>query len=296
MKIISALGGGGSSFIFRSLESKNYTLQGNLIDLYKNKRRLEKSPRFIQAYNTALHWLGVYKPRLKMLMRPDSFWTDRTYNPDIGYDPNSPSINIKLIQHKSYILNTSHLRSAGIKFNPDKLNDTSLNKLVATYLDAVRDDESSFPGTTVLLSYHWGEYGIFKDLDIETIYLIRDPFNSIISHSKAIRHQKDYLASGYTHINSPEWIDNYLVGPHHKWIANAENALRHTNAIVIRYHKFNEDWRNVTGLPDIRNQFIFHSNNITDIFTQDSINYIYQKTKYICKDLGIEIRDIAGKI
>ena len=139
-----------------------------------------------------------------------------------------------------------------------------------------------------MLASHWGEYEIFKKIGFETTYLIRDPYNSLISHSKPNSHQKDYLRRDLKHINTKEWIDSYLKSPHHYWINHAKTALTQKNANIVRYDNFVEDWKKLTDLPDISGEFSYSENNITEILTKENIKYIHEQTHEICKKLDLK--------
>ncbi len=287
MKIISALGGGGSSFVLRSLDSYNYTPCFSF-NTYQIKLRLEKHPELLKIYRPLLRLLGCYTPSLMILKRPDSFWTDWNYHKTGIYNPSALNFQEDLERQKTYLIQTQQIRSEGISITATDITTTTLTDLVASYLQQLQNFEAANRNSKiVLLSAHWGEYGIFKELGIETIYLIRDPFNSIISHSKEIRHQKDYKKRGLNNINTPEWLDTYLEGPHHYWINHAKTALEHHNAVIIRYNYFAEDWKKVAGLPDISDEFVYKTNDVHKILTGASISYIYHKTKNICDALGL---------
>ena len=74
MKVISAVGGGGSTFIVNELEKANFasTLPGT----YAYKifgRLLSVEPRLVQGYLVGLKLFGLYKPKIHVLRRPDAF-------------------------------------------------------------------------------------------------------------------------------------------------------------------------------------------------------------------------------
>lgn len=289
MKIISTLGGGGSTFVLEALDRKNYSnaLLGS--DPYQMRNRLmQRSPALRGPFDLLVGLLGAYQPRLKVLMRPDAFWTDRGFHETATYDPDGASYRQDLRAQKMYIVRTRHRRSAGIRISPHELRDDTLAALVQSYVDKMESVESLGPFIIILVAGHWGEYGVFKQLGLETIYLIRDPYNSLISHSKSTRHEKDYLRRGLKHINTKAWIDTYLSGPHHYWINHARTALSHENATIVRYNHFAEDWQKVRGLPDITSEFSYHENKVTEILTAEAIDYVYQQTKDICKALGFK--------
>jgi len=288
MKIVSALGGGGSSFVLRALEKYNYKSLFGVLDTYTTKIRLEKHPALIGPYKRLLRTIGCHSPKLKVLKRPDSFWTDWSFHPSGVYDPNSGTFQNDLLGQRNYIISTRLTRSAGLEIAEADISTDSLKSLVKSYLDRLDAIERESDFTIVLIGGHWGEYGIFKELDVETIYLVRDPFNSLISHSKELRHEKDYLKRGLENINTAEWIDNYLTGPHHYWLNFARTALEHKNAVIVRYNRFAEDWKKVEGLPDISSEFMYSENDVAEILTPDSIEYIHEKTKDLCRELGLE--------
>jgi len=294
MKIVSALGGGGSSFVLRALEKYNYTPLFGLLETYTTKIRLEKHPALIGPYNRLLQTIGCYSGKLKVLKRPDSFWTDWPFHPSGIYDPNSETFRDDLQGQRDYIVKTRLTRSAGLKISQSDISTEPLTALVKSYLDRLEAIERRNNFTVVLIAGHWAEYGIFKELGVETIYLIRDPFNSLISHSKGLRHEKDYLRRGLDNINATEWIDSYLTGPHHYWVDFARAALEHDNAIIVRYNRFAEDWKKIEGLPDISGEFVYSENDVYKILTPESIAYIHEKTKDICKELGLETEKYLG--
>jgi hypothetical protein len=230
----------------------------------------------------------VYTSDLHVLQRPDTFWTNWAANPSGLYSPEDSDFPGKIASQRDYILSTVKERSAGLPVRYEDLSTSSLPDLVASYLARLEAIERDLRTNVVLLSGHWGEYGILRELGVETVYLIRDPFNSIVSHSKPIRHQKDYIRRGLTSLNSKDWIDNYLVGPHHYWIKHAEYALNHANATIIRYQHFSRDWQEVEGLPDITSEFEYKENNIAEILEPEFIDYIYDHTREICHALGFD--------
>ncbi len=288
MKIIGALGGGGSSFVLRALEKHNYKHLFGMLDTYKTKRRLEKHPTWIGPYEWLVGKLGLYSGQLKVLKRPDVFWTDLAWHEQGTYDLNSETLEDDLLGQRDYIIKTRLTRSSGMEISEVDISTESLPLLVKSYLDRMEALEREHGFTVVLISCHWSEYGIFEELGVETIYLVRDPFNSLISFSKAVRHEKEYLKRGLTNINTPEWIDTYLEGPIHYWIDFARTALEHDKAIIVRYNRFAEDWKKVQGLPDIGGEFVYSENDVAKILTRESIEYIHEKTKDLCRELGLE--------
>lgn len=288
MKIISALGGGGSTFIMKVLRMRNYRLK--LFNLDLNDLKINLTKRFTileKPLNLIMGGFELFLPRLKVLQRPDSFWTEWALH-KTGYNPNSENFLQDLSNHKEFIINSFKKRSAGLKISRSDLRDDSIPSLVRSYINTIEKIERKKLYRIILLAGHWGEYGIFKDLGVETVYIIRDPYNSIISHSKPNRHEKDYLRRGLKHINTKEWIDSYLKGPHHYWINHAETALSHKKGIIVRYDYFTEDWKKIKGLPDISSEFSYKENNVARILTKESINYIYEQTHEICKKLGLK--------
>ena len=285
MKIISALGGSGSSYIYRSIDRLNFKPYRH-VDLYKHKRRLEKYPFLIPHYVRILKIFGQYIPRYQISMRPDAFWTDWNSLSNFGYNPNGKDLQAKIIMQKDYILQNVNKRSSCIEIPANSLTTQTLHQLVASYIKILQSAENDTGTHTILLSGHWGEFGIFKDLEVETAYLIRDPYNSIISHSKRQRHRSDYLQRGFVNINQREWLDSYLFGPQHAWVAHAETALSHHNAKIIRYHNFKKDWRSILGLPDISPGFNYHENDIKSYLSPEAIIYIYDQTKHLYKEYG----------
>lgn len=287
MKVISALGGGGSSFILRELQRVSYTKLFGLYDPFSIRLNLERFPYLIHPFNLTLKALGAYRPKMAVLMRPDAYWTDWSYRDDFAYNPASNDFERELKRQADYIVETRQKRSAGLKIRRADLSDESLVSLVASYLEALEKIERENGMTIVLISGHWGEFGVFRDLDIETVYVIRDPYNSLISHSKGIRHEKDYRRRGFNDINDARWIDSYLSGPQHYWIDHAKAALATRNATLVRYHRFAEDWRQIDGLPDITPSFSYKENPVGDVLTAESIRFIHEKTDALCQDLGL---------
>jgi hypothetical protein len=288
MEIIGALGGGGSSFILRALDKYDYRSLFGMFNTYTTKVRLEKYPSLIAPYNLLLRLLGCYSNKVKVLKRPDVFWTDLTWHEQGTCKPNSETLDDDLIGQRDYIVKTRLTRSAGLEISERDISTESLPLLVKSYLDRMEVLEQEHGFKVVLVSCHWSEYGIFKELGVETIYLIRDPFNSLISHSKGLRHKKDYLRRGLENINTTEWIDTYLEGPIHYWFNFARTALEHDKAIIVRYNHFAEDWKKVEGLPDISGEFVYSENDVAKILTRESIEYIYEKTRELCNELGLE--------
>jgi hypothetical protein len=287
LKIINGLGGSGSSYVLRSLEKHRYR-NFLLFDTYRMGKRLKrKSSIFASVYHLCLRVIGFYSPKLKILMRPDSFWTDWNFHETGIFDPSSPTYKDDLLRQRDYIVATKHTRSAGLKISTSDLSVDSLTALVESYLKYLNAVEQKLGYKVILIASHWGEYGIFKELGVETIYLIRDPFNSLISHSKAVRHEKDYKRRGLANINTKEWIDNFLLGPHHYWLNHAWVALEHKSASIVRYSRFVEDWKKLQGVPDITPYFEYKENPVTKILTRKSIEYISEKTKTVCELLGI---------
>lgn len=289
MKIISTLGGGGSTFVIEALERINYRPIFMGFDPYQMRNKIMRRYLALRnPFNFLMGLLGAYQPQLEVLVRPDAFWTDWAFHETGIYDPKSSSYQQNLHSQKAYIIKTRHRRSAGIRISDSELRDDALSSLVQSYVDKMESVERTSNLTIVLVAGHWGEYGVFKELGLETIYLIRDPYNSLISHSKSIRHEKDYLRRGLKDINTKAWIDTYLSGPHHYWISHARTALSHDNAIIVRYNHFVEDWQKVKGLPDISSEFTYRENRVAEVLTAESIDHIYERTSDICKELGFK--------
>ncbi len=165
-----------------------------------------------------------------------------------------------------------------------------MQTLVKSYIEELERIEKKKKLKIIFISNTWGEHGILKELDLDTIYLARDPFNSLISYSKPIRHERNFLRRGLTNLNSKEWIDAYLEGPERFWIKHAQNMLEHKKGIIIRYNNFKNDWiKNVKNLPNISVLFNYKENNVKEILTQESIEYIRSKTKELCNKLNLPI-------
>ena len=122
---------------------------------------------------------------------------------------------------------------------------------------------------------------------MDTIYLLRDPFNSIISYSKSLRHREEFLRRGLKNINTKEWIDAYLDGPIHYWINHARVMLEHKNSTIVRYNNFKNDWKKIKNLPNISKLFKYKENDVKQILTQESIEYIHERTLKLCQKLSI---------
>lgn len=293
MIIINGIGGSGSSFVIRALQRLNYSTplstKLNLAQrLLSCQRKLEKYPALLPMFKGILSHAGLHSSEYKVLMRPDTYWTDWNYQDSFtAYDPMAADFNRKLRGQKAYILANWQRRNAEVKLRPDDLSENSLPDLVHSYLNAMTEIEQEAGCSVILFASHWAEYGILKELATEnSVYLIRDPFNSLISHSKDTRHGKDYRRQGLREINQREWIDNYLSGPHHYWLRYAQAALTHKNAAIVRYDCFTEDWKAVGCLPDITNDFCYTENNIKEILNEDSIRYIHSRTADLCSKIG----------
>jgi hypothetical protein len=226
---------------------------------------------------------GIYDSKLKILSRPDTFRLD-TYR---SHDINS---EIYLQGLKNHIYKTRLYRSAGLKIDFSKIKTDSLLSFAKSYIEEIERIEKKYNYKVILLSTTWGEYGIFTKLGLETIYLVRDPFNSLISYSKPIRHERNFYYMGLTDINSKEWIDAYLEGPLHYWISHAQNSFQNKKGIIVRYNYFKDDWETkVHNLPNISIIFNYRENNVSGILTPDSIKYIRSKTENICTKLQLPI-------
>lgn len=287
MKIVSTLGGGGSTYVFVSLDRLAYRPLLGWIDTYRLKKKLHRRPHLSPVLNATLRRVGLYRSEYVVLKRPDAFWSDWDFHPSGVYDPHAPDFKRHLIAQRDFLVDTRHARSASFDLRTEELDADSLPGLVSSYLKKVRQIEAENDFTVVLMATHWGEYGVFQQLDVEAVYLIRDPFNSLISHSKPQRHQVDYKRRGLDHLNTTEWIDTYLSGPHHHWINHARVAVEHQRARVVRYHRFREEWPKLSGLPDITKGFRYTENDVLSILTRQSREYIYEKTRDVCEALGM---------
>jgi len=288
MKIISGLGGSGTTFVLDALDHYGSKRLFGIFDWYELTSRLNLSPRLFRQLRSALLSSGMRVSDLCVLRRPDSFWTDWAFNPPSRYSPQDSGFAAQILAQRDYLLKTARGRSAGLLVRRGDLSTASLTELVSSYSARLQAIEKDLRGEIVLVCGHWAEYGILQELGVETIYLIRDPFNSIVSHSKPARHQKDYLRRGLTALSSQEWIDTYLVGPHHYWIRYAECALSHSNATIVRYYNFPADWQQVHGLPDISAGFDYRANKISEVLPPELIDYIYSRTREICRTLGFD--------
>ncbi len=293
MKTICALGGGGSTFALRALERFNYRTGPFGFDPARIKRTLEKYPLTLKPFHVAMRGSGLYRPRYLVLKRPDSFWTDWQYHPAGTYEPDSDHFAEDLRGQRDYLVTTRRVRSAGLPICKDELDTSSHAMLAGSYIDQLVRLDNRSSCEVILIAGHWGEYGILAELDIPTIYIIRDPFNSLVSHSKSVRHGADYKRRGLTDVNSKEWIDAYLSGPHHYWIGFCEAALRHRDATIVRYHRFADDWAKVNGLPNISAGFKYKENDVTATLNAESRSYIYECTRDVSRALGFE--DICAK-
>ena len=302
MKIISTLGGSGSTFINTSLEQYNYaalSFFGRSMNGWKLKHLMERlCPTFTKSYLRLLSACRLYKPVYIVLKKPDSFRTDwkrrRKKNyfghfPDIPYPYPAEHMGTCLRDERDYLIYERDYRSGRLPIRKENISTESSKKLVETYFQEIRRLEREINATVVLMSNHWGEFGILKELAEDAIYLIRDPFNSLISHAKAQRHKADYRIRGLTDINSKEWIDSFLSGPRHYWIRHAENALTHPGSRIVRYCSFKDDWKKITDLPDITDRFSYRKNDVRATLTKESIDYINSKTRPLSERIGIPV-------
>lgn len=299
MKVISGLGGSGTTFVLDALRRHGSKVLFGGFDTYDLKSRLHLSPGLNRKLRRVLSWTGMHVSNLNVLKRPDTFWTDWAFNPSGSYAPEDPAFSAQVVAQRDYLLQTAKYRSEGLPIKRSDLSADSLTELVASYLARLEAIERELGEKIVLVCGHWGEYGILRELGVQTIYLIRDPFNSVVSHSKPTRHQADYLRRGLKTLNSREWIEAYLAGPHHYWIRHAEHALSHANATIIRYQHFPTDWQQVVDLPDIGAEFEYRENNVAEILAPALIDYIYARTDEICRALGFDeiyrrIREAPG--
>jgi hypothetical protein len=288
MQIIGALGGGGSSFVLRAIDRCNYRPLPGGLDPYPYKRHLERYPALMLAFRTLLRGVGRYRPQYRVLKRPDSFWTDWAYHASGTYAPDAPTFAEDLRRFRDYLVRTRQTRSDNLPIRPGDLQCATHIELVRSYLARLTDLEERLAGQIVLMAGHWAEYGLLADLDVPTIYVVRDPFNALVSHSKDIRHGDDYRRRGLSELNSPDWIDAYLRGPHHDWVGFAEAALRHRSATIVRYHALDQEWPRQTGLPDITPRFNNRENDIRSILTPESIDRVYGQTRHVLGPLGLE--------
>ncbi|MFW6129669.1 MAG: hypothetical protein ACOC56_00705 [Atribacterota bacterium] len=290
MEIVSALGGGGSTFIIDALNVQNYTPVFGEYTPYNKWEKFRKHQWMVPIYLFLMKTTGNYKDKIRVISRPDAFWTDWKYFPKAEYNPKMCDFKKDLEKQREYIIENIYRRSGGIRVNKNKIKIKTLEDLVRTYVNEITKKEKKKKYLVVLVSGHWGEYGVFKSLGYKTIYLIRDPFNSLISHSKKIRHEAEYKRRGFKNVNDKRWIDSYLNGHSHKWINHAKTALEHKNSLIIRYKYFKKDWKEkIKNLPDITNKFEYSENNIRDYLTKESIEYIKNKTSYLCEKLRIDI-------
>ncbi|MFX1504290.1 MAG: hypothetical protein ACFFDH_25240, partial [Promethearchaeota archaeon] len=279
LKIPSKISKLSNQDIQLTLQTNNYyTTYDYVRDLKNEVYNLVNIP-----FKFLLKFLKLYNPKLKILPRPDGYWTEAMY------DPNNKDHKKELYKLKLHILRTKNYRSGGLKINPSKIETDSMKSLVKSYIKELARIEKKKRLNLILLSSSWGERGFYKDLDFDTIYLIRDPFNSLISYSKSMRHEYNFLKRGLKNINTKTWIDAYLEGPERYWINHARTMLDHKKGVIIRYNNFKEDWKKVKGLPDISPFFKYKENNIQEILTQESIEYIRFKTEKLCKELNIPL-------
>lgn len=290
MIIVSALGGGGSSYVTRALQRLNFPAAGpaKLQDALLALRSVaERTPQRIPCMLRMLKAVGLYTDRVRVLMRPDAFWTDWPYNPAGTYDPAAPDFADRLAAQRAYIATHRIRRSAGIPVPIDRMPLDGLGALVSGYLSAIEDAEREKGFTAVLVSGHWGEYGVFREIGRAAYYLVRDPWNSVISHSRMSRHGGDYRRRGFTDVNDRGWIDCYLSGPHHYWIRHAETAAAQEGAAVLRYDRLAEDWARAPGLPALRRPFEARYNDVRSVLTEASIAYIRERAEPLCRELGV---------
>lgn len=284
MFIINGLGGGGSTFVLRQLQLVNY--HGNEKITHK-RRGLEKTPWKIPFYNFAWGITGRYTPKLHVMMRPDSYWSDPSVAPrDLKLsDIKTPDL---VKGQRDYLVDQAAKRSSGVTISKEKLSTNSLHDLADSYLTILRNHEKETGQQLVLLSGHWGSFGIYNDLDVPMTYLIRDPFNSVISHGKGIRHENLYLGRGLTSVDSIDWVNCYLNGPLIFWKSHAKAAATHKSANILRYNEFAQDWRNhLAELPDISNKFSYKESAVTDILSQNVRDYIFSEVGDYFAPLGI---------
>ena len=131
--------------------------------IYNSKAHFKKE--FRSLINLPLKKLGkvfkIYRPSLVIIARPDS------YGSEAMYDPNSNDYKNELKKLKSFIFKTIHYRSSGLKINYAKIDASSIESLVKSYIGEITKIEKKKKLQVVLISSSWGAHGIFKKLDID---------------------------------------------------------------------------------------------------------------------------------
>ncbi len=272
----------GNKPALNNLTRPNDFWPGSIYNPTENFRK-----EFRSLLNLTLKKLGkifkILTPNLVILTRPDS------YRSEFMYDPESESYKNEINKLKSFIFETIHTRSGGLKIDYKEIDTTSIESLVKTYIEEIIKIEKKKKVQVVLLSCSWGEHRVFKNLGIETVYLVRDPFNSLISYSKSIRHEDEFLRRGLKSINTKEWIDAYLDGPIHFWINHTRVMLEHEKSIIVRYNYFKDDWKLINNVPNISKFFNYKENDVTKILNPESIEYIRYRTRELCEKLDLPV-------
>lgn len=286
MIIITTHGGGGSTFLLNQFNLLNYWPRATQRVVEAIDRRLRLKGQLF------LRLLRLYRHHYAVLIRPDTFFSDTKHNLRGLYDVDFIHSAEGLRQQKEYIVSSWRSRGGRIPVPPDALDDSSLLALARSYLEFLRAEEAKAGFEVVFISGFWGQWGIYKELGVPAVYLIRDPANAILSFSKPIRHEKEFRRLGLSDPGSLEWIDAYLEGPIHWWVQMARTALAHEQGRIIRYNQFAEDWRKwLPDLPDISGGFSYSENQPAAAFSPEILKHIAEKTGPLCREIGLPLPD-----
>ena len=196
-------------------------------------------------------------------------------------------------------LNQTMLSTWGIRtqkffhFNPIE-NITAENLFKETY---TRLKTLETKGRKIaLLLLEWGAMGFLQNLDERPVYIIRNPLFAFNSYSSGTAFNRDkgrrIKYAGGKDQNDPVWVDAFF-GNFSLWLPNAENALKavqRNKGFVVRYFKFEQDWKTVQealNVPDITGNFKC-MNNIDLVhkhLSRETISYIKEKTDKIWNEI-----------
>ncbi len=146
---------------------------------------------------------------------------------------------------------------------------------------------------TMLMCMSWGGMGFLNDLSEKVIFLIRNPVFAFNSYSgggwRSEGGQRRIKYAGASSPNDKMWIDAFL-GDFSLWLKGAKNALRAAKegrGVIVRCHRFKEDWKKIDNVPPVYKGFKQHDdiNKVSKYLTQETINYIEDKTQYVWEQI-----------
>lgn len=185
------------------------------------------------------------------------------------------------------LYSTWKVRTKEFMSEPDGLEQMSTEELFQYTYNQLKGQEHP---KLAMLCLEWGGRGYLSQCKGDmVVYVVRDPVFAFNSYSGGTEWSGDkgrrirYV--GASGPNDKVWVDAFF-GSFSFWLSGAYHALQAAKfgkGHIVRYERFEEDWKRIGGLPPIYENFHCADSmeKVSSHLTLETIEYIREHTGYV---------------